>query len=87
MRRWIAAAALLLATLAAHPAEAWDRHRPGYGHGWRPAPAWHHPFRPPPPRLRHWDRRHDHGWRDHRARPGAWHRHDDRRRDRHARPW
>jgi len=70
MRRLLPAAALLLATLVATPALAWD-HR-SHGHGWRPAPAWHHPYRHPgwhrPWRPPHhgWHS----GWRGHR--PHAW---------------
>lgn len=78
MRRLLPLAALVVATLSAAPALAWE-HRP-HGHGWRPAPSWHHPHRAPgwhrpwqpphhawrqPPRGRHahpHDRR-DYGWR------------------------
>ena len=43
MRRLLPLAALVVATLSAAPALAWE-HRP-HGHGWRPAPSWHHPYR------------------------------------------
>ncbi len=59
MRRLLPTATLLLATLAAFPACAWDRPPPAYG--WGPAPGWHHRPPPPPPRW---------GW--HRPPPRAW---------------
>jgi hypothetical protein len=40
MRRSLPIIAVLLGTLAATPAFAWDHHRPSHGWGWRPAPAW-----------------------------------------------
>lgn len=77
MRRLLPLAALLLATIAATPAAAWDRPHHG-GWGWRPAPAWHHA---PPHRGWHQPWGHDRRWyghgRDHRPRH-AWrhYRHD-----------
>lgn len=70
MRRFAAAAALVLATFIATPADAGDYRR--HGPGWGQAPAWQH--RPPPP-PRHWHRpyRHGpswHGWRQERPRYG-----------------
>ena len=71
MRRLLPLAALVVATLAATPALAWE-HRP-HGYGWRPAPSWHHA---PPPRYgwhRPWRPRHHAwhgGWRPHR--PHGW---------------
>ena len=43
MRRLLPVAALVVATLSAAPALAWE-HRP-HGYGWRPAPSWHQPYR------------------------------------------
>ncbi len=85
MRRLMPIAAVLFATLAATPALAWER--PWGGHGWRPAPAWHHPYRPHAPRGWHRPYRHDDGAR-------RWSRRDDRWRGdrrgpdrRHDRGW
>lgn len=81
MRRSLPIVALVLGTLAATPALAWDYHRPPPVQGWRPAPAWQHshhygygrgyaygyrPYRPAP------------AWREswHRPAPPAWHRGD-----------
>lgn len=84
MRRLLPLATLLLATLAAGPACAWD---PGYGqHGWGPRHGWHRPPSPPPhawrpaPPRPHW------GWRgpEQRRGPAAWSgwpEHRDRRHD------
>jgi hypothetical protein len=68
MRRLLPFVAVILATLAATPAAAWDRYGDRGGYGWRPAPSWHHPHRHPG-----WHRpwRHDHAWR------GGWR--EDRR--------
>jgi hypothetical protein len=68
MRRLASAAAVLLAMLAATPADAGEYRR--QGPGWGHAPAWHH--RPPPP-PRHWYRPYHpapswHGWRQERPR-------------------
>lgn len=47
MRPSLPIIAIVLGTLAATPALAWDRHGPSHGWGWRPAPAWnsHHHWR------------------------------------------
>lgn len=82
MRRLILATAVLLGTIAATPALAWD-HRHGWG--WRPAPSGYHPHHGYHRPYRDWGwhrpyRHHGHrGWdrprRDHRW---AWDG-DDRR--------
>jgi hypothetical protein len=82
MRSLMSAAAVLLAILAATPAEAGDRYR--HGHGWGHAPSWRHG---PPPQPR-WHRPARpslswHGWRQHERPRHAWrdapHRHQPHR--------
>ncbi|MBR0674393.1 hypothetical protein [Neoroseomonas soli] len=79
MRRLLPLAALVVATLSAAPALAWEQ-RP-HGYGWRPAPSWQHPayrhhgwHRPWRPPHQAW--RGD--WRDHRPRSDRYADRDDR---------
>lgn len=67
MRRFLAIAVLGIATLAAGPAAAWDRHGPGWG--WRPTPAWQYPYRHHGWHAPRWQ--HRRAWREHR-RHEAW---------------
>ncbi len=86
MRRLATAAALVLAMIAATPADAGDYRR--HGPGWGYAPGWHHA---PPPPPRHWYRPyrpapHWHAWRDERPRH-RWREHHDGWGSRHRYAW
>lgn len=81
MTRLLPTATLLLATLAAFPACAWDGPPPPH-YGWRPAPAWQH--RPPPPPRWGWHHQPPRRWAPPPRRDYGW---DRPRRDRYDRAW